>query len=317
MKDSILVTGSAGFIGSHLCERLLQLGFNVVGLDNFKDNYDPLIKRLNVQSALLHPKYKAVEGDILDAGLVDRLMEEHNIGTIVHLAALAGVRNSILTPLDYVDTDIKGTVIVLEACRRHGIEKLVFASSSSVYGKGTIPFSESNNPSSQASPYAAAKYSGELFCRTWQQLYDIPTVCLRFFTVYGPRQRPDMAIHLFTEAISKGNEVNIYGDGSSSRDYSYIDDVVDGIVASIYHKCNFELFNLGSSNAVDVLTLVRIIEGKLQKKAHLRFLPQQPGDVPATFADISKASTLLGYSPKVKLEEGIERFIEWYQMQLA
>lgn len=315
MKGNILVTGSAGFIGSHLCERLLQLGFNVTGLDNFKDNYDPLIKRKNVQSALGRPNYRLVEGDILDAGLVDRLMGRHNIDILVHLAALAGVRNSILTPLDYVDTDIKGTVIMLEACRKYGVRKFIFASSSSVYGSGTIPFTESNNLSSQASPYAAAKYSGELFCKTWHQLYGIPTVCLRFFTVYGPRQRPDMAIHIFTKAISQGLEVGIYGDGSNSRDYTYIDDVIDGIVASIDCKCDFELLNLGNSNAVDVLTLVRIIESKLQKQAHLRFLPQQPGDVPVTFADISKAANLLGYSPKVRLEDGIERFIDWYRLQ--
>jgi UDP-glucuronate 4-epimerase len=315
MKDSILVTGSAGFIGSHLCERLLQLGFNVIGLDNFTDNYDPLIKRKNVQGALGHPNYIPVEGSILDTGLVDRLMGQHSIDSVVHLAALAGVRNSILTPLDYVDTDIKGTVVMLEACRRYGIKKFVFASSSSVYGSSETPFRESNNLSFQASPYAAAKYSGELFCRTWHQLYGIPILCLRFFTVYGPRQRPDMAIHIFTKAISEGLEVNIYGDGTSSRDYTYIDDVVDGILASIQHKCSFEVLNLGNSNAVDVLTLVGIIEGKLQKQAKLRFLPQQPGDVPQTFADISKAKALLGYTPKVGLEDGLERFIDWYRRE--
>jgi UDP-glucuronate 4-epimerase len=315
MKSNILVTGSAGFIGSHLCERLLQLGYNVIGLDNFRDNYDPLIKRENVHSALEHPSYKLVEGNILDADLVDRLMKQHNIDILVHLAALAGVRNSILTPLDYVDTDIKGTVIMLEACRKYGVSKFIFASSSSVYGNGTVPFRESNNLICQASPYAAAKYSGELLCKTWHQLYSIPTVCLRFFTVYGPRQRPDMAIHIFTKAISRGLEVGIYGDGSSSRDYTYIDDVVDGIVASIDCKCAFELLNIGNSNAVDVLTLVRIIESKLQRQAHLRFLPQQPGDVPKTLANISKAANLLGYSPKVPLEDGIERFISWYRLK--
>lgn len=311
--STILVTGGAGFIGSHLCEKLILLGHDVICLDNFNDCYDPLIKRSNIERVLRHSQYKLIEGDILDSDLVDSLVKQFNIEVIIHLAALAGVRRSILTPLDYIDTDIKGTVTLLEACKKHGIKRFIFASSSSVYGTCTSPFREDDTLAAQTSPYAAAKYSGELFCRTYHLLYGIPTVCLRFFTVYGPRQRPDMAIHIFTKAIYEGREICIYGNGGSSRDYTYVDDIVDGIIASMNLQSDFEVINLGNSKAVNIMDLVAMIESKLVKPACVRFLPEQQGDVPATCADISKAVKLLGYNPKVKLDEGIEKFTAWYE----
>ncbi len=309
----ILVTGGAGFVGSHLCERLTLQGCAVICLDNFNDNYDPAIKRNNIQYCLRHSEFRLLEGDIMDSELIDRLLTQYDIDTIIHLAALAGVRNSIAAPLNYIDTDIGGTVNLLEAGRKHDIKKFIFASSSSVYGPGTTPFSEKNPLSLQASPYAAAKYSAELFCKTYQQLYGFPVVCLRLFTVYGPRQRPDMAVNIFTRAIDEGREISIYGDGTSFRDYTYIDDIIDGIVASIDLHCDFEAINLGSSRPVSLLTLVKTIEEKMKKQARLRFLPNQPGDVPATLADISKAAELLAYEPKVSLPEGVGLYADWYQ----
>jgi len=315
--SSILVTGGAGFIGSHLCERFLLLGHEVLCLDNFNNSYDPAIKRCNVAKALRHSHYRLVEGDILDESLVGGLLKSSGTDAVVHLAALAGVRRSILTPLDYVDVDIKGTVSLLEACQKYDVKKFIFASSSSVYGASPSPFREDAVLEAQTSPYAAAKHCGELYCRTYSLLYGIQTSCLRFFTVYGPRQRPDMAIRTFTKAISEGRDIFIYGDGSSSRDYTYVDDIVDGITAALDLDRQFEIFNLGNSNAVNIISLVKMLGSKLAKEAHIRFMPEQQGDVPTTCADISKAAALLGYIPKVKLEDGIERFVDWYENCLA
>lgn len=311
--NTILVTGGAGFIGSHLCERLLRCGFEVVCLDNFNKSYDPGIKRRNLEFCLRCSNFRLIEGDILDSGLIDSIMLDSKPAVVIHLAALAGVRSSISAPLDYVDNDIKGTVALLEACRKHGTGKFIFASSSSVYGTAPTPFKEDTPLTDQVSPYAAAKYSGELFCRTYSRLFGISAVCLRFFTVYGPRQRPDMAIHMFTRAIMEGREISIYGNGTSSRDYTYIDDIVDGIMSSISLPCAFEVFNLGGSGAVGILGLVSIIESKLGRKASLSFVSDQPGDVPATFADIKKSEAMLGYKPKVTLEDGIARFTDWFR----
>jgi len=311
--STILVTGGAGFIGSHLCEKLLLQGYEVLCLDNFNDSYDPSIKRSNLGKVLRHSHYKLLEGDILDESLVGSVLKNSKVDAIVHLAALAGVRRSILTPLDYIDVDIKGTVALLEACKNHGVKKFIFASSSSVYGTDPSPFREDAALGAQTSPYAAAKHCGELYCRTYSLLYGIQATCLRFFTVYGPRQRPDMAVHIFTKAISEGHDIFIYGDGSSSRDYTYVDDIVDGITASLDLQKEFEIFNLGNSSTVHIMNLIAMIESKLAKKACIRFLPDQPGDVPTTCADISKAAGMLGYSPKVKLEEGIGRFVSWYE----
>ncbi len=310
---TILVTGGAGFIGSHLCEKLLRLGSRVICLDNFNDSYDHNIKKNNIQAALHDPRFRLVEGDILDSALVESIIKQHGISVIIHLAALAGVRSSIDTPLDYVDTDIKGTVILLEAAHKYGVKKFIFASSSSVYGTAATPFRESDTALSQVSPYAAAKYSGEQYLRTYHLLYGIPVVCLRFFTVYGPRQRPDMAINKFTRAIEEGREISIYGNGGSSRDYTYVDDIIDGIIASIRLKCGFEVINLGNSTAVGILDLVKILESRLGKAAKTSFISDQKGDVPATFADIGKATELLGFKPKIGIEDGIGRFVDWYE----
>lgn len=309
---TVLVTGGAGFIGSHLCERLTSAGNSVICLDNFCDSYAPSIKRENMSQAIQSPMYRSITGDILDTPMLTGIFTNHRIDTVVHLAALAGVRKSIENPLDYIDVDIKGTVNLLEVCRKYKVRKFVFASSSSVYGNGALPFREDVPAVTQVSPYAAAKLSGELFCRTYNQLYGIPVVCLRFFTVYGPRQRPDMAIRIFTEAICEGREIGIFGDGKSSRDYTYIDDIVDGIVSSAELDCGFEIFNLGSSAPVSLIELIGMIEKKVSKKADIKYLPAQAGDVSDTLADIGKAAKLLAYHPKVRLEQGIENFVSWY-----
>lgn len=306
----LLVTGGAGFIGSHLCERLLSLGFHVTVLDNFNSSYDPLLKRKNFAKARQDPHCELIEGDIRDRGLLERIVKDSKTEAVIHLAALAGVRRSLENPLEYVDVDIGGTLNLLEVCKKYGIGKFVFASSSSVYGLNPCPFKESAPLGVQTSPYAAAKLSGESFCRTYNHLYGISTVCLRFFTVYGPRQRPDMTIRKFIESIREGREVSIFGNGSSSRDYTFIDDIVDGIIAAIDLKCGFEAINLGNSSPVGILELVATIEKALEKKAQIVFMPDQPGDVPATFADIRKARRLLGYKPKVGLAEGIKMYID-------
>ena len=306
----LLVTGGAGFIGSHLCERLLALGFHVTILDNFNDSYDPLLKRGNIDKALQDGNYELIEGDIRDSGLLDCIMKDSKVEAVIHLAAFAGVRRSLENPLEYVDVDIGGTVNLLEVCKKYNTGKFLFASSSSVYGLNPCPFKESAPLAVQTSPYAAAKISGEAYCRTYNHLYGISTVCLRFFTVYGPRQRPDMAIRKFIGSIREGREISIFGDGSSSRDYTYIDDIVDGIIAAIDLKCGYEAINLGNSIPVDILELVTTIEKFLGKKASIVFIPDQPGDVPVTCADISKAWHLLGYKPKVSLAEGIKTFVD-------
>jgi UDP-glucuronate 4-epimerase len=315
--SNILVTGGAGFIGSTLCERLLMLGHNVINLDNFNDFYDPLTKRGNIASALLCTNYKLIEGDINDTNLLYDIFENYNINTVVHLAAMAGVRQSIADPIKYVDVDIRGTVNILECSNKFKVNKLIFASSSSVYGKNIPPFKESDPIEIQVSPYAAAKRSGELFCSTYNELYGIPVICLRFFTVYGPRQRPEMAIYRFVRLIDEECEVNVFGDGSSSRDYTYVDDIIDGIITSIDYNCGFEIFNLGNSSIVHLNDLIELIELKLGKKSILNYMPSQPGDVEFTCADIKKSEILLGYSPKIKIDEGVERFVKWYHGDVA
>lgn len=308
----ILVTGSAGFIGSHLCERLLESGHEVFGLDNFNDFYDPAIKRRNISKAELNPRFTLIEGDILDDRILKNIFSGFHIDIVVHLAALAGVRKSIDNPLEYVDVDIKGTVNLLEHCRIFKVNKFIYASTSSVYGLNPIPFKEEDCTQSPVSPYAAAKQAGELFCRTYHILYGISAVCLRFFTVYGPRQRPEMAIHNFASSIEAGKEILIFGDGNSSRDYTYIDDIVSGIEASIEYDCTFEVFNLGNSRPIKLNDLIELIEKKLGKPARRVYIEMQNGDALHTFADITKSKERLGYCPSVSIEEGIDRFINWY-----
>lgn len=311
--NTVLVTGCAGFIGSRLCEKLLMQRCNVIGVDNFCCSYDPGLKRENVCFAIRYSNYILLKGDILDSEFMEQIFKENDIDTVIHLAALAGVRKSIEHPLDYVDVDIKGTVGLLELCRRYKVSKFIFASSSSVYGSCSPPFSEDMPLGTQLSPYAASKLSGELFCRTYHSIYGLPVVCLRFFTVYGPRQRPDMAIRIFTQAAAEGRSIGVFGDGTSARDYTYIDDIVDGIMAAAELDCGFEIINLGNSKPVGILDVIRLIEKYSGKTAGIEYLPLQTGDADITCADISKAARLLGYSPKVDIEAGIERFVKWYE----
>jgi UDP-glucuronate 4-epimerase len=314
-KSPILVTGGAGFIGSHLVDRLLAEGERVIVLDDFNDFYDPALKRENVRAHLADPAYTLVEGDIRDKGLVDRLFAEHGIGRVVHLAARAGVRPSLAAPYLYESTNVTGTLNILEACRVHGISKLVFGSSSSVYGvNDQVPFSESDPIARPISPYAATKATGELYCHSYSHLYDLPIVCLRFFTVYGPRQRPDLAINKFARLIAAGQPIPVFGDGSTERDYTYVADTVSGIRAALdYDRSRFEIFNMGNSQTVSLTRLIGVIEGALGQPALIDRQPMQPGDVPRTFADMAKARQLLGYAPNTPIEDGIARFVAWFQ----
>ena len=311
---NILVTGGAGFIGSHLCERLIDLGSNVICIDNFNSFYNPLVKEDNI-SVIADSKYfKLYRSDITDLPRIEKIFSENNIDIVIHLAARAGVRPSIQDPLLYERVNILGTMNILECCKKYNIPKLIFASSSSVYGGNKkLPFSEEDNVDHPVSPYAATKKAGELICHTYYDLYKISIYCFRFFTVYGPRQRPEMAIHKFTRLMLGGKEIEIYGDGSSSRDYTYIDDVVSGIVSSLDGLKGFEIINLGNSKTVKLIDLVKIIEDVTEKKARLRFTGSQPGDVFATYADIGKAEKMLKYVPETNIREGLKKFVKWYK----
>jgi UDP-glucuronate 4-epimerase len=295
-EHKILVTGAAGFIGSHLCERLLGEGLEVVGIDNFDDFYDPEIKHRNISTCLNNKNFQLIEADIRDKAAMERAVE--GIEIIVHLAAKAGVRPSIAEPLLYSDVNINGTMVLLEAANKHKVGKFVFASSSSVYGNNKkVPFSEEDNVDFPISPYAATKKACELICHTYQHLYGIGLTCLRFFTVYGPRQRPDLAIHKFSRLIEQEKSIPVYGDGSMMRDFTYIDDIIEGIIAAM-NKCEgFNIYNLGESEPITVNDLVSEIEKALDKTATREYLPLQPGDVNRTFADITKAKRELGYNP--------------------
>jgi len=308
----ILVTGGAGFIGSHLCEALLDQGREVHVLDNFNDFYDPAIKRKNIETALTHSAYSIREGDIRDQELVGEVMATFRPQAVIHLAAMAGVRPSIERPHLYNDVNIAGTTVLLEAAREYPVENFVFGSSSSVYGShDRVPFSEKDVLNRPISPYAATKLAGEQLCFTFHHLYGIPVSCLRFFTVYGPRQRPEMAIHLFARKIMNGELITLYGDGSSRRDYTYIDDIIDGVVRSLDRPQGFEIFNLGESRTVGLSEMVSILEDAIGRQANITFEPDQPGDVPVTYADVTKAVRVLGYEPSVPIEEGIKLFVKW------
>ncbi len=310
---AVLVTGGAGFIGSHLVERLLGAGTRVICLDNFHPFYDPAIKRNNLKPSLTHPHFTLIEGDIRDTALLSNIFRSNDLDTVVHLAAMAGVRPSVEDPQLYNQVNVIGTTNLLQECCRIGLRKFVFGSSSSVYGlNNKVPFSEDALVGRTASPYGATKLAGEVLCHTYHHLYGIPVICLRFFTVYGPRQRPEMAIHKFIRLIHTGQEVPVFGDGASQRDYTYVDDIVDGVMAAINCQCDFEIVNLGGSRTTTLLDLIRLIEAYLGKKATTRFLPPQMGDVPITFASVEKAASLLGYHPAVSLEEGIERTVRWF-----
>jgi len=312
----VLVTGGAGFIGSHLCERLLKEGYFVINLDNFNNYYDPKIKWRNIQEALKSQNYALYVGDIRDNKILQQINEEQGkIDIVFHLAAMAGVRNSLKDPVEYVSVDIGGTVNMLEFARRNGVEKFVFASSSSVYGKNSkVPFSEDDPLEGQVSPYATAKRAGEIYCQTYSEIYNIPIVALRFFTVYGPRQRPEMAIHLFTRLIMEGKPIPVFGDGSTARDYTYIDDIIEGVYrAMLYDKTKFEIFNLGNSKTVKLSELIAIIEQVTGKKAIIDRKPMQLGDVEITYANIEKSSSLLSYRPESGIHQGVSEFFEWFE----
>jgi len=314
----ILVTGGAGFIGSHLAEKLIAVGHEVVILDDFNDFYDPQIKHANI--AGLAKDVTVCHVDLRERDSVRAVFARKKVDAIVHLAARAGVRPSIQSPRLYYDTNVIGTLHLLEAARVTGIERFVFASSSSVYGASrTVPFSEKEHLIQTLSPYGATKIGGEFLCSTYSHLYQIRVVALRYFTVYGPRQRPDLAIHQFTRRIYAGQPIDQFGDGTTRRDYTYIDDIIQGTMAALdYDGPLYDFFNLGESQTIQLKELISAIENAVGKKAKINQLPEQPGDMPLTYADISKARRLLGYDPKTKLMEGLPRFVDWFlQTQTA
>ena len=314
MGRHILLTGGAGFIGSHVARRLLARGDRITVLDDFNDFYDPALKRANVEGLEEREDWTLIEGDIRDAARVDRIFADGGFDAVIHLAARAGVRPSLKEPILYEDVNCIGTLRLLEAARRHGPENFVFASSSSVYGiNEKIPFSEEDPVDLPISPYATTKRAGELLCFNYSHLYGLHTSCLRFFTVYGPAQRPEMAIAKFTDLLARGKSVPIYGSGQTRRDYTYIDDIVDGVVAALDLAPKFEIFNLGGSQTTRLIDLVHWIAEALDVEPQLEMLPEQPGDVPITYADVTKAERMLGYSPQVPIREGIRRFVAWYR----
>jgi UDP-glucuronate 4-epimerase len=315
---SILITGGAGFIGSHLVDRLLAEGnWRITVVDDFNDFYDPAIKRANVHMRLSNPDYKLVEADIRQPAALAQVFDGEAFDCVVHLAARAGVRPSLKEPRLYVETNINGTLNLLELARARGVKQFVFGSSSSVYGMNAkVPFSEDDPIFNPISPYAATKAAGELICHSYAHLYDLRIVCLRFFTVYGARQRPDLAIHKFAKLISEGHPIPVFGDGTTRRDYTYIDDIIAGVRAAIeYDQSKYEVINLGESRTVELRELISLLEQALGRKAEIDRQPLQPGDVPQTFADIQKARTLLGYDPQTQIEEGILRFVAWWKEQ--
>jgi len=311
----VLVTGGAGFIGSNLVDHLLAEGHTLSILDDFNDFYAPAIKRANVAASSRHAA--VYEADIRDPEAVDRVVRGQKPDVIVHLAARAGVRPSIKEPRLYIDTNITGTWNLLEAARVHGVPRFVSASSSSVYGViKTAPFSEDMLINQTISPYAATKMAAEQFCSNYSHLYGLRTISLRFFTVYGPRQRPDLAIHAFTKSILEGKPIHQFGDGTTRRDYTYVDDILQGVTACLrYEGPLCDVFNLGESQTTTLNELIASIENAVGKKAIIQRMPEQPGDVPLTYANIDKARRLLGYDPRTKIADGIPRFVEWYRQK--
>lgn len=317
---SILITGGAGFIGSHLVDRLLaEGGWRVTVVDDFNNFYEPAIKRNNVRAHQHNPSYQLFEADIRDKSALSSIFAGNKFDCIVHLAARAGVRPSLSQPQLYVETNINGTMNLLELVREHGVRQFVFGSSSSVYGVNEkVPFSEDDPIFNPISPYAATKAAGELLCHTYSHLYGIRCVCLRFFTVYGARQRPDLAIYKFAQLISEGKPIPVFGDGTTRRDYTYIDDIIAGVRAAMdyvadHDKSNYEVINLGESRTVELRELIALLEKELGKNAVIQRQPLQPGDVPQTFADITKARRLLNYNPQTQIEAGIRLFVEWFR----
>ena len=315
---NILVTGGAGFIGSHTCEALLKKKYKVLCVDNLDNYYNPKFKLENLKILKKYKNFHFIKADITKKSKLNNIFRKNKIDKIIHLAARTGVRASIEHTHLYESVDIKGTIHLLDLTRKHRVKQFIFGSSSSVYGiNKKIPFSESDKIDKPISPYAACKAAGELFCFTYHHLYNIPITILRFFTVYGPRGRPDMAVYKFTEQISKDKEIFIYGDGNSQRDYTYITDIIKGIMKALENKFEYEIFDLGESRTVKLKYLISLIEKNLGKKVKIKYMLAQPGDVPITYANILKAKKMLGYKPKVKIEEGIKKFIKWYKENRA
>lgn len=318
---TVILTGAAGFIGSHVAEKLLISGYKVAGIDNFNDFYSPQIKRGNINTIKqnnLSSAFELYEGDICDAGFIKETFEDVKPDAVIHLAAYAGVRPSIENPALYAKVNIDGLINVLESTKTNNVKSFVFASSSSVYGNNKkLPFSESDSVDNPVSPYAATKKAGELICHTYNYLYNISFACLRFFTVYGPRQRPDLAIYKFTKLINEGRPVPFFGDGNAKRDYTYIDDITNGVINAlkwtIANNNRFEIFNLGESRTISLSDMTASIEKALGKKAAIQSLPFQMGDVECTYADISKAKQILEYNPQTSFENGLNEFVKWFK----
>jgi len=312
----ILITGGAGFIGSHLSEKIIDLGHNITCIDDFNDYYDPAIKEENLKKIIDHERFTLHKADILDRKKVEDIFSSSKVDTVIHLAARAGVRPSLLNAALYEKVNVQGTINLLENCKKRSIKRFIFASSSSVYGGNKkIPFLETDKVDNPVSPYAATKKAGELICYTYHHLYDISIFAFRFFTVYGPRQRPEMVIHKFTRNIFEGSPIEVFGDGFSSRDYTYIDDIINGIINSLNLVCGYEVINLGNSYPVQLNDLIKLLKEKSGKKVELKYSELQSGDVFSTFADIEKAKKLIKYDPETTIEEGLEYFMAWYKKQ--
>jgi UDP-glucuronate 4-epimerase len=312
----ILLTGGAGFIGSHVAEALLQRGHELTIVDNFNDFYAPRIKEANIESVRRIGDFQLCRIDLLDLEILRDIFRERCPEVIIHLAAYAGVRPSLQNPSLYDRVNVTGTAHLLDLARDSGVRSFIFGSTSSVYGVNSkVPFTETDPLNKLISPYAVTKRAAELLCYSYHYNYGLPVTCLRFFTVYGPRQRPEMAIHKFTRMILKGEPIPIYHQGQSERDYTYVDDIVQGVTSALDHGFDFEIINLGNSQTVPLLDLVRLIELNTGEKADTRLMPAQPGDVPITYADIRKARRLLGYRPTTSIEKGVARFVEWYRDQ--
>lgn len=313
MTETILVTGGAGFIGSHVAERLVARGSTVLALDNFDPYYDPEIKRGNLTGLLESERFRLYEGDIRDTGLLETIAHQHSIDAIIHLAAKAGVRPSLEDPATYADVNLGGTVALLELARRHEIGRFIFASSSSVYGeRNDVPFRESDPVDEPVSPYAATKRAGEILVRSYHEAFGLDAACLRFFTVYGPRQRPEMAIHAFLRKLDHDEPIPVFGDGSSRRDYTYIDDIVEGVLLALDRHRGFDVYNLGNHRMVRLDELLQLIGNAYGSAPTLQRLPTQAGDVSQTCADLTHSRAKLGYTPSTPIEAGLSQFVEWY-----
>jgi UDP-glucuronate 4-epimerase len=308
------MTGAAGFVGSHLCEHLLRSGKRVVAVDNLDDFYDPRLKLANLENIKTAGAYDFYSIDIRDSAKLEQVFQEAQPDAVVHLAARAGVRPSLIYPALYASVNIDGTLCLLELSRKHSVQRFVFASSSSVYGQfNRVPFSESDPVSKPLSVYAATKAAGEMLVFTYSHLYQLPAICLRIFTVFGPRQRPDLAIRRFAELIEEASELPVFGDGSTSRDYTYVTDVVAAIELALACTFSFEIFNIGNSRSIQLNYMIETLERALGKTAKRKHLPIPPGDMPVTFANLEKSQRLLGYSPKVSFEDGIQSFVDWFR----